>query len=87
MASLLLVFYDALARTIYCSLYIMVSVAREDKLNADNRSVVNNFETGLAQQVSSLCETVTSSISQQNKHLQGVEKLCHSFLQSHDKVF
>ena len=47
---------------------------------------MNNFQLELAQQVSSLCNTVTSSLSQQNEHLECVENLCHSFLGFHDKV-
>lgn len=60
---------------------------REDKLNADNRGVVNNFQVELAQQIGSLCSMVDSSMSQQNEHLQQAEKLCNSFLDIHNKVF
>jgi len=71
------------------NIFIYVScnyIGREDKLSSDNRAVVNNFQAELAQKVGSLCNTVTTSLSQQNGHLQGVEKLCHSFLGIHDKV-
>ncbi|KAK7244878.1 hypothetical protein RIF29_39707 [Crotalaria pallida] len=61
-------------------------IGREDKLNADNRTVVNNFQVELAQQVGSLCNTVATSLSEQNEHLQCVEKLCHSFLGINDKM-
>ncbi|KAK3043529.1 hypothetical protein RJ639_002108 [Escallonia herrerae] len=61
-------------------------IAREDKLNADNRSVVNNYQADLAQEVGSLCNTVAASVSQQNEHLQCIEKFCHSFLDINDKA-
>ncbi|CAN4121329.1 unnamed protein product [Withania somnifera] len=61
-------------------------ITREDKLNTDNRSVVDNFQTELAKQLSSLSSTVTTSVSRQNEHLQCVEKFCHNFLKSHDKA-
>ena len=64
----------------------MIAIAREYKLIADNRFAVNNFQSELAQQVSSLCRMVTGSISQQNDHIECVDKLCHSFLESHEKV-
>ncbi|RDX94099.1 Kinesin-like protein KIN-5C, partial [Mucuna pruriens] len=58
----------------------------EDRLNSDNRAVVSNFQAELAQQVGSLCNTVATSLSEQNEHLEGVKKLCHSFLDLHDKT-
>ncbi|TKY61969.1 125 kDa kinesin-related protein [Spatholobus suberectus] len=61
-------------------------IGREDRLNSDNRAVVNNFQAELAQQVGSLCNTVATSLSEQNEHLEGVKKLCHSFLDVHDKA-
>lgn len=60
---------------------------REDKLNADNRSVVNSYQVELTEQIGSLCNIVSSSIARQEEHLQCVEKLCASFLSIHDKVF
>ncbi|XP_057506959.1 kinesin-like protein KIN-5C [Actinidia eriantha] len=66
------------------SLYM--KIAREDKLNADNRSVVNGFQTELVQQLGSLCNTVATSQSRQNEHLQCIEKNCHSFLDLHNKA-
>lgn len=62
-------------------------IGREDKLNADNRLVVNNFQAELAQQIGSLCNLVATSMSKQQEHLQSVEKLCHSFTGTHDKGF
>lgn len=61
-------------------------IGREDKLNADNRLVVHNFKAELSKQIGSLCKTVAASTSQQDEHLQCVQKLCHSFLDIHDKV-
>ncbi|KAK4343197.1 hypothetical protein RND71_039013 [Anisodus tanguticus] len=61
-------------------------IAREDKLNTDNKSVVNNFQTELAKQLGSLSSTVARSVSRQNEHIQCVEKFCHNFLESHDKA-
>ncbi|KAF5953942.1 hypothetical protein HYC85_006798 [Camellia sinensis] len=63
------------------SLYLKI-----DKLNADNRSVVNDFQTELAQQLGSLCNTVATSMSRQSEHLQCIEKHCHSFLDIHNKA-
>ena len=65
---------------------LFVKIGREDKLSSDNRAVVNHFQVELAQQVGSLCNTVATTLSEQNEHLQGVEKLCHSFLGIHDKA-
>ncbi|KAL5545811.1 hypothetical protein UlMin_005498 [Ulmus minor] len=61
-------------------------ITREDKLTVDNRSVVNKYQQELAQQISSLCNFVEKSLSNQNEHLQSVEKLCQSFLDAHDKA-
>ncbi|CAL5389232.1 unnamed protein product [Camellia sinensis] len=66
------------------SLYLKIE--REDKLNADNRSVVNGFRTDLAQQLGSLCNTVAKSMSRQSEHLQCIEKHCQSFLDIHNKA-
>ncbi|KAG4916479.1 hypothetical protein JHK87_054036 [Glycine soja] len=65
---------------------LFFKIGREDKLNSDNKAVVNNFQAELAQQVGSLCNTVATSLSEQNEHLEGVKKLCHSFLDVHDKA-
>ncbi|KAM3217823.1 hypothetical protein T459_22424 [Capsicum annuum] len=61
-------------------------IAREDKLNTDNRSVVDTFQSELAKQLGSLSSTVAMSVSRQNEHLQRVEKICRDFLESHDKA-
>ncbi|QHN81754.1 uncharacterized protein DS421_20g689690 [Arachis hypogaea] len=65
---------------------LFLKIGREDKLNLDNRAVVNNFQAELAQQVGYLCNIVATSLSEQSEHLKCVEKLCHSFLGVHDKV-
>ncbi|XP_010245506.1 PREDICTED: kinesin-like protein KIN-5C [Nelumbo nucifera] len=59
-------------------------IAREDKMNAKNRLVVNNFQSELAEQIGDLCNKVATSMSRQHEHLQCIEKLCHSFLDFHD---
>ncbi|KAG2682994.1 hypothetical protein I3843_10G011500 [Carya illinoinensis] len=61
-------------------------IGREDKLNADNRLVVNNFQVELAQQIGSLCNLVETSLSEQKEHLLSVEKLSHSFTGIHEKA-
>ncbi|KAG5584002.1 hypothetical protein H5410_044436 [Solanum commersonii] len=61
-------------------------IAREDKLSTDNRSVVDNFQTELAKQLGSLSTTVATSVSRQNEHLHHVKKICHNFLESHEKA-
>ncbi|KAG5556538.1 hypothetical protein RHGRI_006964 [Rhododendron griersonianum] len=61
-------------------------IAREDNLNVDNRSVVNDFQADLVQQLGSLCNTLATSMSRQNEHLQCIEKLCQSFLDIHNKA-
>ncbi|KAK2364397.1 kinesin protein KIN-5D [Trifolium repens] len=65
---------------------LFLKIGREDKLSSENRAVVNNYQAELAQQVGSLCNVVATSLSEQNGHLQGVEKLCNSFLGIHDKA-
>ncbi|KAE8098577.1 hypothetical protein FH972_016630 [Carpinus fangiana] len=61
-------------------------IGREDKLNADNRLVVNNFQVELAQKVGCLGNLVETSMSEQKEHLQCVENFCHSFTGMHDKA-
>lgn len=59
---------------------------REDKLSADNRKVVDNYQVELSEQISNLFNRVASCLSQQNVHLQGVNKLSQSRLEAHNKV-
>lgn len=47
---------------------------------------MNNYQLELAQQISSICNFVEKSLSSQKGHIQCVEKLCHTFLDMHDKV-
>ena len=59
---------------------------QEDKLSAGNRSVVNKFESELAQDVGSLCNMVAASVSQQNELILCIEKFCQTFININDKV-
>ncbi|CAI0391696.1 unnamed protein product [Linum tenue] len=61
-------------------------IGREDQLHSENRSVVNSFQSELSQQIGCLRSIVANSMSQQDEHLQCVGKLCHSFMQTHDKA-
>ncbi|KAG8374100.1 hypothetical protein BUALT_Bualt11G0095800 [Buddleja alternifolia] len=65
---------------------LFLKIAREDKLNADNRSTVDSFQADLAQQLGTLCNSLAASVSRQSEHLQCVDNLCNSFLQVHDKA-
>ncbi|KAI3678462.1 hypothetical protein L6452_37756 [Arctium lappa] len=65
---------------------LFAKIAREDKLSAGNRSVVNKFESELTQDVTSLCNLVAASTSQQNEQLQCIEKFCHTFININDKA-
>ncbi|KAK1300158.1 hypothetical protein QJS10_CPB13g01540 [Acorus calamus] len=59
--------------------------AREARLSAANRSVVNGFQADLAEKIGSLSSIIVASMARQNEQLQCVEKLCHSCLEVHDK--
>ncbi|KNA19863.1 hypothetical protein SOVF_057510 [Spinacia oleracea] len=61
-------------------------IDREDKLNADNKSVVESYQTELVKRLGSLCSTVASSMSQQNENLQSIDKLCHSLIDNHNEA-
>ncbi|XP_010553387.1 PREDICTED: kinesin-like protein KIN-5C [Tarenaya hassleriana] len=61
-------------------------IGREDKLSTDNRKVVNNYQVELSEQIGNLCKMVSSCLSRQNVHLQGVDKLCHSLLETQNKA-
>ncbi|RAL48730.1 hypothetical protein DM860_001050 [Cuscuta australis] len=60
-------------------------IAKEDRLSADNRSVVNSFQSELGSQLGCLSSTVTASISRQNEQIRGVENFCCAFLELHEK--
>ncbi|CAH2059157.1 unnamed protein product [Thlaspi arvense] len=60
---------------------------REDKLSADNRKVVDNYQVELfSEHFSNMFSKVASCLSQQNAHLQGVNKLSQSRLEAHNKA-
>ncbi|KAL8236585.1 hypothetical protein R6Q59_017666 [Mikania micrantha] len=65
---------------------LFMKIAREDKLNAGNRSVVNKFESELSQDVGSLCKMVAASVSQQSEQLHCIEKFCDTFINVNDKA-
>nr|GMC88911.1 kinesin-like protein KIN-5C [Ipomoea batatas] len=64
---------------------LFLKIAKEDQLNADNRSVVNGFQSELGNQLDCLSKTVATSISRQSEQLHCVENFCHSFLELHEK--
>ncbi|XP_077241300.1 P-loop containing nucleoside triphosphate hydrolases superfamily protein [Tasmannia lanceolata] len=74
-----------LEKSIQDNASLFLKIAREDNLNATNRSVVDNFQSELAKHIGVLCGTVATSVARQNEHLQCVEKLCGSCLDFHDK--
>ncbi|VVB02333.1 unnamed protein product [Arabis nemorensis] len=61
-------------------------LGREDKLSADNRKVVDNYQVELSEQISNLFNMVASCLSQQSSHLQDVNKLSQSRLEAHNKA-
>ncbi|KAM2893222.1 hypothetical protein FF1_008605 [Malus domestica] len=75
-----------LEKALHDNASLFLKIGREDKLSADNRLVVNNYQEDLAKQVGSICQIVATSMSHQNEHLQCVENLCHSFLSAHVKA-
>ncbi|XP_021819900.1 kinesin-like protein KIN-5C [Prunus avium] len=75
-----------LEKALHDNASLFLKIGREDKLSADNRLLVNNYQADLAQQIGSLCQMVATSMSCQNEHLQCVENLCHSFLTAHVKA-
>ncbi|RXH76322.1 hypothetical protein DVH24_019210 [Malus domestica] len=75
-----------LEKALHDNASLFQKIGREDKLSADNRLVVNNYQEDLAKQVGSLCKMVATSMSHQNEHLQCVENLCHYFLSANVKA-
>ncbi|KZV48967.1 125 kDa kinesin-related protein-like [Dorcoceras hygrometricum] len=65
---------------------LFLKIAREDKLNSYNRSIVNNFQAELSKQLGTLGNLLAASLSQQCERLHLVDKLCISFLEVHDKA-
>ncbi|XP_057777957.1 kinesin-like protein KIN-5C [Salvia miltiorrhiza] len=64
---------------------LFLKIAREDKLNSDNRSTLDNFQADLSKQLDTLCNLLAGSTSRQCKYLQCVEDLSNSFLEAHNK--
>ncbi|KAH9322160.1 hypothetical protein KI387_016799, partial [Taxus chinensis] len=58
---------------------------RKENVSAGNRSLVNNFQTQLAEQIGRLCNTVVESMAQQNKHLHSLEQQFQSCMEFKDK--
>ncbi|XP_038973722.1 kinesin-like protein KIN-5C [Phoenix dactylifera] len=75
-----------LEKSIHDNASLVSKIAREDKLNVANRSIVNNFQADLAAKIGTLCNTVVAALDRQNEHLRSVEKLCQSSLDFHDKA-
>ncbi|XP_078152877.1 P-loop containing nucleoside triphosphate hydrolases superfamily protein [Carex rostrata] len=61
-------------------------IAREDKVIATNRSIVNSYQTDLTSKLGLLSKTLAESIDQQSNHLKSIEAICHSCLNFHDKA-
>ncbi|CAN7015164.1 unnamed protein product [Brassica oleracea var. botrytis] len=59
---------------------------RENKLSADNRKVVDNYQAELSEQISNMFSMVASCLSQQNAQIYGVNKLSQSRLEAHNKA-
>ncbi|KAI4364061.1 hypothetical protein MLD38_020200 [Melastoma candidum] len=59
-------------------------VAREDKLNSNNKRMVTDYLADLAKNVALLANVVTGSASQQDVHLCSVEKRCRTFQEIHN---
>ncbi|KAK4743316.1 hypothetical protein SAY87_001317 [Trapa incisa] len=74
---------SSLEKSLQDNALLFSKLAKEDKLNAGNRSLIDNYVSELAHQVASLRDLVNGSVSEQNGHLQSVEKLCHSFQNIH----
>ncbi|KAK8936898.1 125 kDa kinesin-related protein [Platanthera zijinensis] len=75
-----------LEKSIQDNTSLFSKIAREDQLNATNRSLVDKFQADLAERINTICNLVVASIEQQNKHLHSIEKLSHSCLDFHDKA-
>lgn len=61
-------------------------IGRENKLSADNRKVVDNYQAELSEQISNMFSMVASCLSQQNAQIYGVNKLSQSRLEAHNKA-
>ncbi|CAF1867803.1 unnamed protein product [Brassica napus] len=72
--------------SLHQKLVIWCCAGRENKLSADNRKVVDNYQAELSEQISNLFSMVASCLSQQNAQLHGVNKLSQSRLEAHNKA-
>ncbi|XP_076908537.1 kinesin-like protein KIN-5C [Bidens hawaiensis] len=75
-----------LEKSLHDNTSLFMKIAREDKLNAGNRSIVNRLESELAQDVGSLCNMVATSVSKQSEQLKCIEKFCDTFININDKA-
>ncbi|KAF3782104.1 kinesin-related protein [Nymphaea thermarum] len=64
---------------------LFAKIERKEKLNAGNRSLVDEFKTELFEKLNVLSNIVDTSMSQQIQYLEAVEKQCSSCLDFHDK--
>lgn len=59
---------------------LFAKIERKDKIEDGNRSLVQNFQSQLNQQLELLHKTVASSVMQQEYQLKGMEEDMHSFV-------
>ncbi|KAF3773192.1 kinesin-related protein [Nymphaea thermarum] len=64
---------------------LFAKIERKEKLNAGNKSLVDEFKTELFEKLNVLSNIVDTSMSQQIQYLEAVEKQCSSCLDFHDK--
>ncbi|CAN6480374.1 unnamed protein product [Victoria cruziana] len=64
---------------------LFAKIERKEKLNAGNRSVVDEFKIELFAKLNVLSNIVDTSMSQQIQYLEAVKKQCSSCLDFHDK--
>ncbi|XP_058088243.1 kinesin-like protein KIN-5C [Magnolia sinica] len=79
------VLQSKLEKSIQDNASLFLKIAREDKMSAANRSVVDNFQTEFSKQIGVLCSTFVASMTRQNEHLQCVENICRSCLDYNEK--
>ncbi|KAH7512183.1 hypothetical protein FEM48_Zijuj12G0063400 [Ziziphus jujuba var. spinosa] len=75
-----------LEKALHDNASLFSKIGREEKLNTENRSVVDNYQLELSEQISSLRNIVSKSMSRQSEHIQCVEKFCHSFIDTQDRA-
>ncbi|KAK4377756.1 hypothetical protein RND71_004052 [Anisodus tanguticus] len=69
LAQLACILRSQLEKSLQDNASLFLKIAREDKLSANNRSVVNNFQTDLAKQLGFLSNSVATSVYRQYEHL------------------